>query len=372
MIAKEQCSGCGLCVHLCPSGKMRMAADGEGFDYPARDGADCGGCRQCALPCPARTEESPAPGGNRYLGVRSLSRPDRERSSSGGFFPALADYVLRQGGVVFGAAFDENFVLRHRAARSPAELAGMIGSKYIQSRQDAVWPALKDALAAGQWALYTGTPCQCEAVRRYAARLGLPADRLILMDLVCYGTPSPGVWRDYVRYLEKKHGGRLTDYRFRDKSQGDHGRFVRYEIGGRVYTSPLLADLYNALYFSNYIIRPSCHHCPFTTVDRRSDLTVGDFWGIEHVRPDFDDGMGVSMVILRSEKAERLWSAIASQFAWFACGERDVLQKEQPRLRTPTAPAPRRRIFYFLYRRLPFSLLAALMWNGKRLRRLWR
>ena len=370
-MSKKDCCGCGLCAALCPARSRGMARDSEGFDYPSVTQAECLRCGLCEKLCPM-TAERPAERGYRYLGAKALSDEIRGGSSSGGVFPVLAAHILGLGGVVFGAAFGEAFVLKHRAADSVSRLRELTATKYIQSSQEDVYGDLAAALSAGKWVLYTGTPCCCEGVLRYVEHQGLPTERLLVMDLVCYGVPSPGLWQDYVRYLEKKHGGKLTSYQFRDKSRGDHGRSVRYEIGGRTYIRPLWQDLYCALYFHNYSIRPSCHRCPFTTVDRNTDITAGDFWGVEHIRPEFDDGMGVSMVILRSKKAKGIWEEISSRFAWFACEEKDVMQKEQPRLQTPTAPAAKRELFYFLYRHLPFSVLAVLLWNGKGLRRFWR
>ena len=368
---KENCCGCGLCMELCPARSSGMERDEEGFDYPSVGQADCVHCGLCTSLCPMKTER-PAGNTNRYLGAKALSEELRVRSSSGGFFPVLAAHIIEQGGVVFGAAFDEDFVLTHQAVHSVPELQKLVATKYIQSSQKEVYGELKAALSEGKWVLYSGTPCQCEGILQYVKNSRLSSEKLILMDLVCYGVPSPGLWQDYVRYLEKKYNGKLTDYRFRDKSQRNHGRSVRNEIGGNQCIRPLSEDLYCALYFKNYSIRPSCHRCPFTTVNRNTDITAGDFWGIEHVRPEFDDAKGTSMVILHTKKAERIWDEISSEFDWFACEEGDVLQDEQPRLRMPTAPAPKRKLFYFLYRHLSFSMFATLLWNGKRLRRFWR
>ena len=165
---------------------------------------------------------------------------------------------------------------------------------------------------------------------------------------MCYGAPSPGVWADYVRVLERRHGGRLTAFSFRDKRNRDSGHTRAYVCGGREYAGALNADPYCGLYFANYIIRPSCHACPYCTVDRGSDFTLGDFWGIEKLRPD--DGMGNSLAILRSEKAREVWAEIAGELDWFPCGREAVLQ---PRLTGPTPAARGRGAFMALRRVLP-------------------
>ena len=153
--------------------------------------------------------------------------------------------------------------------------------------------------------------------------------------------------------LEKKRGGQITDFSFRDKRMHDSGHTCAYVAGGKEYAGSLYADAYCRMYFSNHIIRPSCHECRFCTVGRSSDFTIGDFWGIEKVKPKLDDGMGTSMVIVHTEKAKEIWEAVKDQLSWFACEEKDVLQ---PRLTEPTKAARSRKVFMTFYRMLPFSV----------------
>lgn len=372
---KENCCGCGVCKELCPVHDIQFREGKDGFLYPYAKMTNCTHCNLCISCCPMKPKHTENYA-NQYLGARASSEEWRALSSSGGVFQELAKYVIRQGGIVIGAAFDDSFVLKHQVVTAISELPKLLGAKYIQSRQENnIYEKLKGALVAGKWVLYSGTPCYCEGMLNYVNARKLPAEKLILLDFVCYGVPSPGMWQDYISYIQKKQGEILTGYRFREKSQGNHGRFISYEFQQKPetkYIVPMSQELYCSLYFGNYSIRPSCHHCPFTTVKRNSDFTIGDFWGIEHVKPEFDDGRGISMVILHSEKAKRLWDRVSNQFDWFFCEEKDVLQKEQPRLETPTAPASKRGIFYFLYQRIPFSVLVRLLWNGKRLRWFWR
>ena len=347
---KARCCGCGACADGCPVDAIRMEPDGEGFLYPRVDGAACVGCGRCGAVCPMGREEG-APE-NRYFGARAREDAARFASSSGGVFPALAGYVLWRRGAVFGAAFGEGMELSHREARTPEGLEALKTTKYIQSRMDGVYRRIRALLDGGTWVLFCGTPCQAHALRRF---LGRPCPTLITADLVCYGAPSPGVWADYVRVLERRHGGRLTAFSFRDKRNRDSGHTRAYVCGGREYAGALNADPYCGLYFANYIIRPSCHACPYCTVDRGSDFTLGDFWGIEKLRPD--DGMGNSLVILRSEKAREVWAEIAGELDWFPCRREAVLQ---PRLTGPTPAARGRGAFMALRRVLPAGAVFGL------------
>ena len=103
-------------------------------------------------------------------------------------------------------------------------------------------------------------------------------------------------------------------------------------------------------------LRPSCFRCRYCTPDRSSDLTLGDFWGIETVRPGFDDGMGCSAVLCRTEAGEALWRRVRQETEWFACGVEEIANDSQPRLREPTAERPGRGAYMALWRLLPFSL----------------
>ena len=202
--------------------------------------------------------------------------------------------------------------------------------------------------------LFCGTPCQSQALRLF---LGQEYDTLIVVDLVCYGVPSPGIWENYVKYLEYRHHGKMTEFSFRDKRAQDYGHTCAYVINGEEYAGSLFQDRFCRMYFKNYILRPSCHSCKFCTVDRSSDFTIGDFWGIEKVKPEIDDGMGTSLVILHTEKAREIWEAVRDETFWFCCEEKDVLQ---PRLTEPTEAAKSRGFFMAFYRMLPFSLLLGL------------
>lgn len=241
----------------------------------------------------------------------------------------------------------------HQEARSREELEGLKGTKYVQSRLEGVYRRIEALLREDEWVLFSGTPCQAHALRLF---LGKPYPKLLTADLVCYGAPSPGVWEDYVRLLERRHGGALTAFSFRDKRNRDSGRTCAALIGEKELVWPLGRDLYCRSYFSRVNLRPSCFRCRYCTPDRSSDLTLGDFWGIETVRPGFDDGMGCSAVLCRTEAGEALWRRVRQETEWFACGVEEIANDSQPRLREPTAERPGRGACMALWRLLPFSL----------------
>ncbi len=350
-VKKKECCGCGACVDVCRKDAVRMVIDREGFRYPKIDGGLCVDCGRCEDVCPIKKQSPKKEASRQYFAVQAKDENVRYASSSGGMFPILAEYVFRQQGVVYGAAYDKNMRVVHREICGREELDSVKRTKYVQSSMKGIYRKIETQLKKEQWVLFCGTPCQAEGLRLY---LKQPYPKLILADLVCYGVPSPGIWGDYVKHLEGKRGGKMTDFSFRDKRMRDSGHTCAYVIDGQEYSGSLYADEYCRMYFTNHILRPSCHDCKFCTVERNSDITIGDFWGIEKVKPEIDDGMGTSLVILHTEKAREIWEAVRDEVSWFACEERDVIQ---PRLTDPTEAAKSRGLFMASYRMLSFSQL---------------
>ena len=362
-LKKEQCCGCGACRDACPVDAVRMVQDREGFWYPQVAADVCIQCGRCQAVCPIG---KPAVGEEprQYFGAKARENAVRFASSSGGVFPILAAYVLRRGGAVFGAGWGGHMEVLHQEAWTLEELDSLKQTKYVQSRMENVYRRIASLLREGHWVLFCGTPCQAHALRLF---LGGPQPRLLTAELVCYGAPSPGIWQDYVRLLERRHGGPLTGFSFRDKRNRDSGHTCSYQCGGKEFAGSLNADLYCGMYFSNCMLRPSCHLCPYCTVNRGGDFTLGDFWGIETLRPD--DGMGNSLVILHTDKARAVWAEIREELDWFPCEKEELLQ---PRLLGPTPAARNRKLFMAMRQILPEAALFFLFEKERKLAGLLR
>ncbi len=346
---KEECCGCGACADVCEAGAVHMVSDIEGFYYPCIEEELCVNCGKCRQVCPIK-KQSTTEYDNKFFGVRAKDDTLRYSGSSGGIFSVLAEYVLGHNGVVYGAGYNGSMQVVHREASDRKELEKIKKTKYVQSSMGGVYRRIKEQAEKGRWILFCGTPCQAHALRLF---LDADYEKLIIADLVCYGVPSPGIWMDYVKHLEKRHKGKMTDFSFRDKRNRDSGHTRSYVIDGKEYAGSLHQDTYCRLFFKNDSLRLSCHSCKFCTVERDSDFTIGDFWGIERVRPDLDDGMGISMVILHTEKAEKIWGQVKENTIWFECEKEDLLQ---PRLMSPTPVGEKRGRIMGLYKILPFSL----------------
>ncbi len=353
---KEMCCGCGACAEICPEGAIRMVQDREGFAYPEVDKFACTGCGRCRAVCPLKKNGTDNCQ-NAYFGAQAREKQFRDTSSSGGIFPILAQYVLERGGIVYGAGYDGNMNVVHRGAVNREQLEGIKRTKYVQSNMTGIYRRIEENLIKGRWVLFCGTPCQAQALMLFLSK---EYEKFIVVDLVCYGVPSPGIWKKYVNYLEHKHRGKMTDFYFRDKRNADNGHMRSYWINKTEYVDSIYQDIYCKLYFGNYMLRPSCYHCKFCTVNRNSDFTIGDFWGVEQVRSDLDDGMGTSLVIVHSDLAEEIWDEIKNEVCWFACEKEDILQ---PRLLEAVRLPRFRHAFLSLYRIMPFWLMERIMSN---------
>lgn len=356
---KEQCCGCGACKAVCSHGAIAMIMDREGFFYPEIDKKRCVRCGNCKKVCPIKCQNRESEG-QVYIGAQAKDNKTRFSSSSGGVFPVLARWVLEGKGVVFGAAMNKEGNVSHRDIQNKEDIIQLQKSKYVQSDMSDCYEKVKKYLEQGRQVMFTGTPCQCQAMRQY---IGKEHKKLILVDLICYGVPSPGIWKKYRKELKKKYYQGISEFYFRDKRNRDNGHTVVMKTEGEEHTCPIGQDLFCRLYFGNYILRPSCHACRFCTVERESDITIGDFWGIEKVKPEMDDGMGTSLIILHNGKARNIWDGVKGEFLHFSCEEEVALQ---PRLCAPALRAPGRQTFWLLNRFLSLAL------TGKILGRIYR
>lgn len=272
-----------------------MQEDREGFVYPEVDATACVDCGLCETVCPVLHP------GQRRLPVeayaaRNCDESVRLASSSGGVFTRLAEWILDRGGVVFGARFNEKWEVVHDYAETREALARFRGSKYVQSRIGDTYRQAERFLKEGRMVLFTGTSCQIAGLKRFLRR---EYENLLAVDVVCHGVPSPKVWR---RYLEDITGGipeSISSVSFRDKQEGwrDYHLSIKTEKTELSHVRPYIG-IYARLFLFDLMSRPSCHSCPSKGGRSCSDMTLGDFWGIERVDPAFDDDRGCSLVLV--------------------------------------------------------------------------
>lgn len=348
----ELCTGCTACAAACPVDAITMKPDHEGFLRPSV-GENCILCRKCERACPALTQPVKGPAPDCAHAVWNNDEGVRRESTSGGFFSLLADHVLEQGGVVYGAAFDGYMTVRHVRAATRAELAPMRGAKYVQSELGDTFRQVKEDLEGGRKVLFSGLACQVDGLKHY---LGREYDGLLTCDLVCNGVPSPAVLRAYIKQLGVEHGAPVTALRFRDKSGGwSHARLSARFAHGQTMTLPLHSTPFGRGYGMQLFLRPVCGQCRYTSTSRPADLTLGDFWGLDPKLelPTPREG-GVSLVLVNSARGQQVFDALSPRFGQVSRPLAEAVAGN-PRLDRPLAHNPRRSAFFAALAAMPFG-----------------
>ncbi|MBQ9761476.1 MAG: Coenzyme F420 hydrogenase/dehydrogenase, beta subunit C-terminal domain [Oscillospiraceae bacterium] len=310
MIPPKDCSGCGACVHICPVRAIEFVKDREGFYYPEIDCEKCVNCGACEKKCPILCPQGPKAVHTAAYAAQNRNEQARHCSSSGGVFSLLAEQVIRLGGIVIGCAMTKDcYGAEHQVITNEQGLSEIRGSKYLQSRADQVYPAVKEALQNGKRVLFSGTPCQVAGLHAYLANA--KTENLITIDNICHGVPSPTVWERYVKHWESVKGSKVVSVQFRNKEKGwkTYSLVLSFE-NGETYKSICTADLYCRGFVGDYFLRRSCYDCHAKGEYHGADITLGDLWGIRHICKPMDDDGGTSLVLLNTAKGEALFHTI--------------------------------------------------------------
>lgn len=238
---------------------------------------------------------------------------ERSQSSSGGIFPLLAKKILERGGKVYGVAFNDEFNVEHIAVDDIKDLPKLCGSKYTFSTCK-VYADIKEDLLSGTQVLFTGTPCQVAALRAY---LKQDYDNLFVVDHICHGAPPADIWMQYLK--ERSNGKKVSSVSFRNKENGwKNYRFVIRFMDGSEYAVDHDKDVYMRGFIDNITLREACYHCPFKGLEdkRKSDITLGDFWGAWDQEPELFDDTGTSLIFINSDKGHQLMDAIKDSIIW--------------------------------------------------------
>lgn len=349
--SKKNCCGCTSCMHICPKKAIYMKSDEEGFLYPKINEEKCIECGLCKKVCAFQNGYN-----NRYsleepyiYAVKNKDLDIRMRSRSGGFFMSLAKAVIKESGIVYGAGYKDKFVVCHKGIKNGEDLSELQGSKYVQSDLDKVYADIKSNLRNDIQVLFSGTPCQVAGLYAFLGN-NTNTEKLTTIDLVCHGVPTPSIWKDYVEFSEKKYKGKITEVNFRDKEYGWNTHYETFVINDKKYKS----NIYTKLFYSHCMLRPSCHNCKYTNFDRVSDITIGDFWGIDKCIPEFDDNKGVSLIIVNTNKGIEKFNKIKSELEYMKSNKFDCMQ---PQLQEPSHISPSRDKFWQDYNLYGFEYI---------------
>lgn len=349
------CCGCLACKSLCSSHAIDIEKTEDGFYYPKINSSDCINCRLCEKICPvihiAEPEDSQC---SKAYGFINKDEAIRNKSSSGGFFTAAAHEILNNDGIVFGARFDDNLNVYHDFTDEKQNLHFFNGAKYVQSNTEASFQKCKEYLEKGITVLYSGVPCQIAALKNFLKK---DYSNLYTLDMICHGIPSPKLWNKYLEFQSDSQNSKVIDAAFRVKDPGwkDYSIVLKFEDGSQKKI-PHAKDEYMKLFLKNFSLRKSCYECKYKGINRISDITMADFWGIQNLYPQYDDNMGTSLILTHTQKGEELLKEIEN----CSCFDVDIEKaaKYNPSLITSCQTPKNRSNFFQDLDRMNFNVIA--------------
>ncbi len=335
---KSQCCGCSACMNICPSNAITMQRDTLGFLYPIVDSKKCIGCGLCDKVCDFgdNYDKSFLLFSPKIYGAWQKDDEERRHSQSGALFSTFAKFVLKDGGIVYGVALNSELNAEHIRTTNLDELYRIRKSKYVQSDIGITFKKIANDLIDGHTVLFSGTPCQASGLRSFIKNKRVDDSKLYIINIICHGVPSPNIWKDNIKYVERKKKEKVLSANFLDKSIcGWHGGMESYTFQKG---KPFVSELYTKLYYKHLMLRDSCYICPFANFQHPGDITVGDFWGLDKVKPELDkEDKGVSLVIVNTQKGVSLFNKIKASVN---CFDSNISECLQPNLEKPTAPNP--------------------------------
>lgn len=318
---KAECCGCTACMNACPTSAISMKEDVEGFQYPAIDEAACIHCNLCRKVC--CWENALYNNASEPVTLASVlkDKEERQKSTSGGVFYAIAEWVISQGGIVYGAAFDEKLELHHIGVQSVENLQKLRGSKYIQSNLDGLFKDVKKQLDANRLCCFSGTGCQVAGLKSYL-RKDYP--NLVTIDVICHGVPNQKLFNQHISYLERKYQDKVVNYQFRDNTKGIGCEICTFENRKMVINPSYDLSPYLYAFIHGYISRYSCYDCKFARIPRQGDISLGDYWGVKYFIPQINNENGVSLVIINTEKGKIILEKISEKCEFHCSNVRDA------------------------------------------------
>ena len=336
---KNKCTGCLACYNVCKAGAISVYKDKEGFIHPHIEEEKCLNCGLCEKSCPILAE----PNRNRLGSVEAYAAWSKDyslvrKSSSGGVFSVISTEILKRGGSVYGAAFDDKFQVHHIRVDNIKELTRLRGSKYVQSFIGKTYQDAKEDLKLGRWVLYSGTPCQIAGLIKY---LGKEYERLITLDLVCHGVPTPLMFDEFKNYLERKYNSNIVEYSFRDKkwSWFHFNQMCRFENGKKYYGKWEESFFFRG-FLRDYYTRICCHDCQFAKPQRQGDITIADFWCYRRAKGEEKNrDRGVNAVIVNTQKGKDIFEILKKQLYVYKKSIEEIIETNDSLVRPyPVSP----------------------------------
>lgn len=309
LASADLCTGCGACKEICPKDAIAFYDDKEGFPTPKIDSELCVQCGLCEKSCPA-LHPSFANHIHETYAVQSKDREVLRESASGGLFTALCRETFRRGGVVFGCVWDDMGNAVIRCAENEAETIPMRGSKYVWSDTGDSFREVQKYLKQDRTVMYVGLPCQVAGLQHY---LRGEYPKLLCVELLCGGAPSPMAFKAYLETIARDMPFDALNFKFRDKEKYGVGVNISYQGRSKRVHQSYVRNPYFFCYHIKAFHRRSCYHCIYRYESRVGDLSIGDFWKVERFHSEFNAKLGVSAILVNSDKGKEWFRAVQTQ-----------------------------------------------------------
>ena len=341
---KAECCGCTACYNICPKEAIQMKPDFEGFLYPFVNAERCVECGLCDAVCPVQNPVSCDELERKSYVIRTKDSHVLDHSTSGGFITPLGQWVIKQNGVICGAAFNNDFKVVHKIVGAHS-LSDLRGSKYVQSDLTDCFATIKRYLEQGTTVCFVGTTCQVYGLKKFLRK---KYETLVTVDLVCHGTPSPKLWDKYLEYQKNNYHSEIEDISFRNKTYGYHSGTMRIQFkNGKTYYGSARVDPMLKSFFKEISSRPSCYQCYFKSLERCSDFTIYDCWHADQLVVGLaDDDKGYTNLIVQSKKGEQVLEKIKQDFDIYPVDTERAIALDGIMVRNAAHPHPKREEYY--------------------------
>ena len=342
---KAECCGCTACYNICPKEAIQMKPDFEGFLYPFVNAERCVECGLCDAVCPVQNPVSCDELERKSYVIRTKDSHVLNHSTSGGFITPLGQWVIKQNGVICGAAFNNDFKVVHKIVGGAHSLSDLRGSKYVQSDLTDCFATIKRYLEQGTTVCFVGTTCQVYGLKKFLRK---KYETLVTVDLVCHGTPSPKLWDKYLEYQKNNYHSEIEDISFRNKTYGYHSGTMRIQFkNGKTYYGSARVDPMLKSFFKEISSRPSCYQCYFKSLERCSDFTIYDCWHADQLVVGLaDDDKGYTNLIVQSKKGEQVLEKIKQDFDIYPVDTERAIALDGIMVRNAAHPHPKREEYY--------------------------
>ncbi len=371
--SKEKCSGCGACMNICPKHAISLVEDEYGFLYPRIDNGKCINCGLCKKVCAYQNDKLEGSPIKVYAAIRNKEDDILKKSASGGIFSSIAINFINNGGIIYGSSMEKEngkLTVKHIRVDNIDDLKKLQGSKYVKSLMGTIYDNIKNDLKNQKKVLFSGTPCQVAALKKYLDISKVDSTNLYTIDIICHGTPSTKMFQDYIKFYEDNVNGEIESFKFRDKKYKGHLRgtitYIKKKDNKKV-EKPLYGrlDSYYKMFLFGDSYRENCYSCKYANEHRVGDITIGDYWGCKEEHPNwFNESndkfdaptIGISCILLNNAKGMEILKKYG-QNIYIKETNFEKVAKHNAQLRNPSSKPKNRNKIFDIYKNSGYKAL---------------